>query len=257
MTATQVVVVTAGAVSAVSLERKVAVVEQSTTVRASSDAVGTQEPAGTNTVGEQAVKDMPNLNERFEDSLPLIPGVVRGPDGLINMKGARSSQGGSLVNSADVTDPATGATAINIPIDVVSSVQVLSTPYDPEYGKFTGAVSDVETRPGDFDKFRVSVQHLLPRFRRLDGSIMCLAAVTPRVTFSGPIAKDRIAFTQSFEYWFERDPVDSLPPLQSDTTRESFDSYTQLRKHVFYKMLKEETEASPRGTRSGTRNHSS
>jgi hypothetical protein len=146
MTATQVVAVTAGAVSAVSLEMKVAVVEQSTTVTASSDAVGTQEPAGTNTVGEQAVKDMPTLNERFEDLLPLIPGVVRGPDGLINMKGARSSQNGSLVNSADVTDPATGSMAINIPIDVVSSVQVLSTPYDPEYGKFTGAVSNVETR---------------------------------------------------------------------------------------------------------------
>src|SRR5580658_10095652 len=52
MTATQVVVVTAGAVSAVPLEMKVAVVEQSTTVTASSDAVGTQEPAGTSTVGE-------------------------------------------------------------------------------------------------------------------------------------------------------------------------------------------------------------
>jgi hypothetical protein len=60
------------------------------------------------------------------------------------------------------------------------------------------------------------------------GSIVGLAAVTPRVTFSGRIVKNRIAFTQSFEYWFERDPVDSLPPLQSDTTRESFDSYTQL-----------------------------
>jgi hypothetical protein len=151
LTARQVVAVTAGAVSAVSLEMKVAVVEQSTSVTASSDAVGTREPAGTNTVGEQAVKDMPTLNERFEDLLPLTPGVVRWPDGLINMKGARSSQNGSLVNSADVTDPATGATAINIPIDVVSSVQVLSTPYDPEYGKFTGAVSNVETRPGDFD----------------------------------------------------------------------------------------------------------
>jgi hypothetical protein len=49
---------------------------------------------------------MPTLNERFEDLLPLLPGMVRGPDGLINMKGARSSQNGSLVNSADVTDPA-------------------------------------------------------------------------------------------------------------------------------------------------------
>ncbi len=69
-------------------------------------------------------------------------------------------------------------------------MQVLSTPYDPEYGKFTGAVSNVETRPGDFNKFRMSAQNLLPRLRRLDGSIMGTAAVSPRITFSAPIVKD-------------------------------------------------------------------
>jgi outer membrane receptor protein involved in Fe transport len=228
MIAIHTVVIAVGAVSEAPLEMKVDVVSESTTVTATADALGTEEPAGNNTVGGSAVNNVPNLNERFEGLLPLLPGVVRGPDGVINMNGARSSQSGSLVNSADVSDPATGATAINIPIDVVSSVQVFSTPYDPEYGRFTGAVSDVETRPGDFNKFHTSVQHLLPRFRRLNGSIMGLASVTPRVTFTGPILKDRIAFTQSFDYRFERTPVNSLPPLQSDTKLESFDSYTQL-----------------------------
>jgi len=228
MIATHTVVIAVGTVSEAPLEMKVDVVSESTTVTATADALGTEEPAGSNAVGGSAVNNMPNLNERFEGLLPLIPGVVRGPGGVINMNGARSSQSGSLVNSADVSDPATGATAINIPIDVVSSVHVFSTPYDPEYGRFTGAVSDVETRPGDFNKFHTSVQHLLPRFRRLNGSIMGLASVTPRVTFTGPILKDRIAFTQSFDYRFERTPVDSLPPLQSDTKLESFDSYTQV-----------------------------
>ena len=228
MIATHTVVIAVGTVSEAPLEMKVDVVSESTTVTATADALGTEEPAGSNAVGGSAVNNMPNLNERFEGLLPLIPGVVRGPGGVINMNGARSSQSGSLVNSADVSDPATGATAINIPIDVVSSVHVFSTPYDPEYGRFTGAVSDVETRPGDFNKFHTSVQHLLPRFRRLNGSIMGLASVTPRVTFTGPILKDRIAFTQSFDYRFERTPVNSLPPLQSDTKLESFDSYTQV-----------------------------
>jgi len=228
MVATRTVVIAVGTVSEAALEMKVDVVSASTTVTATTDELGTEEPGGSNTVGGSAINNVPNLNERFEGLLPLIPGVVRGPDGVINMNGARSSQSGSLVNSADVSDPATGATAINIPIDVVSSVQVFSTPYDPEYGRFTGAVSDVETRPGDFNKFHTSVQHLLPRFRRLNGSIMGLAAVTPRVTFTGPILKDRIAFTQSFDYRFERTPVHSLPPLQSDTKLESFDSYTQV-----------------------------
>jgi hypothetical protein len=108
MIATQTVFVAAGTVSEALLEMKVEAVAQSTTVTASADAAGAQEATGTNTVGESAVRDMPNTNERFESLLPLIPGVVRGPDGLINMKGARSSQNGSLVNNADVTDPATG-----------------------------------------------------------------------------------------------------------------------------------------------------
>jgi hypothetical protein len=228
MAATVRIEVTAETVSEVELQMKLQAVIESTTVTASAEPADTKEPSGINTVENSAIRNMPNIDEQFQSLLPLIPGVVRGPNGLINMKGARTSQNGSLVNSADVTDPATGATAINIPIDVVSSVKVLSTPYDPEYGKFTGAVSNVETRAGDFNKFRVSAQNLLPRFRRIDGSIMGVAAFSPRITFSGPIAKDRVAFTQSFEYRYERDPVDSLPILQSWTRSENFNSYTQI-----------------------------
>jgi hypothetical protein len=237
LAATQTVAVAAGNVSEVLLEMRLVMVADSTTVSANTDQVETKQSSGTNTIGESAVERMPNRNEHFESLLPLVPGVVRGPSGLINMKGAQASQKGSLVNSADVTDPATGETAINIPIDVVSSVQVLSTPYDPEYGKFTGAVSNVETKPGDFDKFRMTAQNLIPRLRREDGSIMGIAAVSPRFTFSGPIVKDRVAFTESLEYRYERNPVYSLPSLQRDTKSETYDSYTQIdfnisRKHT-------------------------
>src|SRR5260370_23231581 len=48
------------------------------------------------------------------------------------------------------------------------------------------------------------------------------------MTFTGPIVKERIAVTQSFEYRFVRTPVNSLPPLARDTKLESFDSYTQF-----------------------------
>jgi outer membrane receptor protein involved in Fe transport len=228
MTTRESVTVKAGAVSETVLEMKLRNVVESTTVSASADTVNLKQSSGIGTIGESAVRNMPNLDERFNSLLPLIPGVVRGPNGLINMKGAQASQSGSLLNSADVTDPATGTSDLSIPIDVVSSVQVFSTPYGPEYGKFTGAVSNVETRPGSFNKFRFSAQNLLPRLRRVDGSIMGIAAATPRVTISGPIVKDRIAFTQSLEYRYERDFVSSLPPLQAWTRSENFNSYTQL-----------------------------
>ena len=236
LAAEQEVVVAAGTIKEITVELKVEAVQESVTVTGNANQVDTKEASGANTVGESTVRNMPNRDERFDSLLPLVPGVVRGPNGRINMKGARASQNGSLVNSADVTDPATGATAISIPIDVVSSIKVLSTPYDPEYGKFTGAVSNVETRPGEFNKFRLSAQNFVPHLRRLDGSIMGIAAATPRITFSAPIIKDRVAVTESIEYRYERDPVNSLPALQSDTRRESFDSYTQIDMNISQKQ---------------------
>ncbi len=216
-----------GEASFLPIELTLAAVESSVTV-AANDVPTIQEPAEKNTITQSVVEEAPNQNEKIDSLLPLVPGVVRGPDGRINMKGAQATQAGWLVNSANVTDPATGGQAINLPIDVVSSVQVISNPYDPEYGKFTGAVSSVETRTSNLEKFHLSAQNFVPRARDRDGHIVGIGAFTPRVTLTGPIVKDRLAFTQSFEYRFVRTPVESLPPLQRDTKLESFDSFSQF-----------------------------
>src|SRR5262249_49910092 len=124
----------------------------------------------------------------------------------------------------------------NIPIDVVASVHVLSTPYDPEYGKFTGAVSNVETPPGEFNKFRDSAQNFVRHLRSVDGSIMDVEAATPRITLSAPIIKNRPAFTESIDYRYERERVNSVPLLQRDPRQESFDSYTQADLNISQKQ---------------------
>src|SRR6266576_1532916 len=213
--------------STVPLEMNVTMVSSTVNVTATEPFVA-DESAQHNTISQSVVEKAPNQEEKIDSLLPLVPGVVRGPDGRINMKGAQATQAGWLVNSANVTDPATGGQAINLPIDVVSSVQVISNPYDPEYGKFTGAVSSVETRTSNMQKFHLSAQNLFPRARLRDGHIVGLGAVTPRITATGPIIKDRLAFTQSFEYRFVRTPVESLPPLQRDTKIERFDSFSQV-----------------------------
>jgi len=227
LSGTGTVDVAAGETVAAPIPLEPTVVTSSVTVTGTDSGVPPASAQST-TITQSTVDNAPNQNERFDSLLPLVPGVVRGPDGHINMKGARATQGGWLVNSANVTDPATGAEAMNLPIDVVSSVQVISNPYDPEYGKFTGAVSSVETRTGNLDKYHVSVQNLLPRARDRDGDIVGLESFTPRLTVTGPLVKNRVAITQSFEYRFERTPVQSLPPLQRDVKLESFDSFTQV-----------------------------
>jgi outer membrane receptor protein involved in Fe transport len=219
--------VSAGTSSTVPLEMNVTTVNNTVNVTATEDFVA-DESAQHNTISQSVVERAPNQDEKIDSLLPLVPGVVRGPDGRINMKGAQATQAGWLVNSANVTDPATGGQAISLPIDVVSSVQVISNPYDPEYGRFTGAISSVETRTSNFDKFHFSIQNLVPRARDRDGHIVGIGGFTPRTTITGPLIKDRLAFTQSLEYRFVRTPVESLPPLQRDTTLESFDSFSQF-----------------------------
>ena len=224
--AAQFVTVSGGLAARVSVELKPAAVTSEVKVTASEPATSTPTPTA-QTIPQKIVEEAPNKNDRAESLLPLIPGVVRGPDGRINMKGARNTQSGSLVNSANVTDPATGAPGLDLPIDVVQTIQVISNPYDPQYGKLTGAVSTIDTKTSKFDKYHFSIQNLMPRMRFREGSILGIGGATPRFMFTGPLVKDRIAFTQSLEYRFIRTPVNSLPGNQRDTTLEAVNSYTQ------------------------------
>lgn len=182
------------------------------------------------TITTQNLRDAPLIDQKFQDALPLLPGVVRGPDGNLNIKGTRPSQSGILVSSLNVTDPVTGAPAIELPLEAVDTVQVHSNPYSSEYGKFTGAVTTIETRSGSND-WRYLVTGTLPRPRWRDGKIFGIGAATPRIAVGGPIKKDKLFFFQSLEYRFVRTNVESLERLneqQRDIQRESFDSFSRL-----------------------------
>jgi hypothetical protein len=206
---------------------EVADVIASVTVAAASQDLATTETASSSIVKQNTLQTLPLPKEQLLDALPLVPGVVRGPDGQIDMNGARASQSSMTVNSANVTDPVTGQFAFNLPIEAVESVQVLTNPYAAEYGNFTGGVTAVATRSGT-DKFNVEAQSFFPRFRRRGDKWSGIEAFTPRLAFSGPIKKNKLWFMQSFEYRFVRTPVESLPPDNRDTALESFDSVTQM-----------------------------
>ena len=193
------------------------------------DAVKT-ESTTPSVITNQALRDAPLIDQKFQDALPLLPGVVRGPDGNLNIKGTRPSQSGILVSSLNVTDPVTGAPAIELPLEAVDTVQVHSNPYSSEFGKFTGAVTTIETRSGSND-WRYLVTGTLPRPRWRDGKLFGIGAATPRIAVGGPIKKDKLFFFQSVEYRFIRTNVPSLEALdesQRDIRRESFDSFSRV-----------------------------
>jgi outer membrane receptor protein involved in Fe transport len=181
-------------------------------------------------ITQEALRDAPLIDQKFQDALPLLPGVVRGPDGNLNIKGTRPNQSGILVSSLNVTDPVTGTPAIELPLEAVETVEVHSNPYSSEFGKFTGAVTTIETRSGS-NNLRYLMTGVLPRPRWRDGKLFGIGAATPRVAVGGPIKKDKLFFFQSVEYRFVRTNVPSLEELeehQRDIKRESFDSFSRI-----------------------------
>ncbi len=191
---------------------------------------GKTESTTAGVITSRTLRDAPLIDQKFQDALPLLPGVVRGPDGTLNIKGTRPNQSGILVSSLNVTDPVTGLPAIELPLEAVETVQVYSNPYSAAYGKFTGAVTAIETRAGSND-WRYLVSGVLPRPRWRDGKLFGIGAVTPRIAVGGPILKDKLFFFQSLEYRFVRTNVPSLETLevdQRDIQRESFDSFSRI-----------------------------
>lgn len=200
---------------------------ETVTVTPTDDRINTTETTVAGQLSAAKLRDAPLVNEKFQDALPLLPGVTRSPDGSLNIKGTRSDQGGVLVSSLNVTDPVTGDAAIDLPLEAVESVQVFSNPFSSEYGRFTGAVTAIETRSGS-NKWRYLVTNVLVRPRLRDGKIYGVQSATPRVAVGGPLRKDKVFFFQSFEYRFVRSEVTSLPASQRDRKLESFDSFTRF-----------------------------
>ncbi|MGZ5436926.1 MAG: TonB-dependent receptor [Pyrinomonadaceae bacterium] len=202
-------------------------VQATVTVSPEQDRINTTDTTVAGQLSASKLRDVPLVNEKFQDALPLLPGVTRSPDGALNIKGTRPDQSGTLVSSLNVSDPVTGDAAIDLPLEAVESVQVFSNPFSAEYGRFTGAITAIETRSGS-NRWRYLLTNVLMRPRIRDGKIYGVQSATPRIAVGGPIKKDKIFFFQSFEYRFVRSEVTSLPPAQRDSKLESFDSFTRF-----------------------------
>lgn len=202
-------------------------VSANVTVTSDPNGINVTDATVTEAISSKVLQNTPLLEEKFQEALPLVPGVIRGPDGLINIKGSQASQVGTLLGNSNGDDPVTGNMAIDLPLEAVESVEVVSNPYSAEFGNFNGGVVQVQTRSGS-NKWDFRFTNFFPRLRKRGGSIRGIESIKPRLSFGGPLKKDKLFFFQSFEYKFLQTRVENLPDLESDTKLESFDSFTRI-----------------------------
>ncbi len=179
------------------------------------------------TLTAEVLKSVVQLNQNFQDALPLLPGVVRGLDGELHIKGGRSNQTSTLVNTASVADPFTGQPALRLPAIAVQSVRVLSNPFSAEYGKFGSGVVEVNTRGGT-DKWKVLFEDPIPRFRWINGRVHGVESASPHLTFAGPLQRGKVYIFQSLLHGYDTVRVPSLPDPDNVRVQENATSYTQI-----------------------------
>jgi hypothetical protein len=182
-------------------------------------------PAGE--FGRGQLYDLANKPTTVADALPLIPGVVRTQDGEISIAGSGEHRSALVVNSADVTDPTTGQFGMTIPVDSVEKIEVFTSPFLAQFGRFTAGVVSVETRRGG-EKWSFDVRDPLPAFRFRSGHLAGLLNASPRIVLNGPLIKGKLYFSEGVEYRLFKDPVRTLPHPNREMKTESVNSFTQL-----------------------------
>ena len=198
---------------------RIEVTDQATPVEAG----GTQ---GT-TVSGRTVKELPSRPATVAEALPLVPGVVRDDGGSLKISDSGEPRSALIVNSADVTDPATGEFGLTVPIDSVEVLNVFQTPFLAEYGRFTAALVSVETRRGG-DKWKFELNDPLPEFRIRSWHLRGLKTATPRVNFEGPIVPGRLFFSEGIEYEVRKTSVYTLPFPDNQKIQTGVNSFSQL-----------------------------
>jgi hypothetical protein len=147
---------------------------------------------------------LPTARPRILQSLPLLPAVVRGRDGLLRIGGARPHESSLWIDGFDVTDPVSGTTNIDLPVESVRGMAVLREPVSAAFGDVLGSVASIETTPGG-DQFKAGVQGFIPRPRLSRLGLGQIEAFFPRAYVSGHVGIAR--YFASTEFNFERVPV--------------------------------------------------
>ena len=111
------------------------------------------------------------------------------------------------------------AFAIDVPIDAVESVNVYKTAYRAEFGRFSGGLTSVETKP-PAGQFHFEVNDLLPTPRVKSGHMVGIADDSPRLSVTGPILLNRLNFSESITYEVDKQPVRGLAWPHNETKTE-------------------------------------
>jgi len=189
---------------------------QSVNVSSAPSPIDVEQTEGKRTLSGPQIFEVPYpATHDLRNALTVLPGVIQDPAGGLHFDGGAENQVQYMLNGFNLSDPLTGTFSSHLPIDGVQSVDFLNGRYSPEYGKGSSGALAIRTESGD-DTWRYSGTNFIPGLDTSGG--LHLGAYTPRVTFSGPIVKDRAWFSDTVDGNYNQLYVPSLPSGQNTRT---------------------------------------
>jgi hypothetical protein len=156
------------------------------------------------TMSAPLAERLPVARPRILQSLPLLPGVIRGSDGQLRIGGTRPHEGSLWIDGFDVTDPVTRTSTIDLPNESVKGMAVLRDPVAATFTGVLGSLASIETLPGG-NAFHAGIQGFIPRPRLTKYGLGRIEGFFPRAYAGGRLGRAR--YFVSTEFNFERVPV--------------------------------------------------
>ena len=184
-------------------------------VVASPPAIDPQQPADRKELDNTEIQAIPfPAPQDYRNALPLIDGVVQDNSGRIHVNGADTSQTNFMLDGFNVSDPVTGGLEARVNIETIQSMELETSRFSADNGRGSAGSLNLQTKMGD-DRLRFSGTNFIPGVST-DGGLH-INKWTPRLEFSGPIAKGRAWFHNGLDAFYSMDIVHGLPDGQNST----------------------------------------
>ena len=163
---------------------------------------------------EQALSGAEAMNVPFNGShgvknaLRTLPGVVMDSAAASTSTAPARVRRLFILDGFNVGDPLNGGFDPKVSVEAVQALTVRSGVYAAEFGKGSGGVIEVATHVGG-DRLRYSATDFFPTIVREKG--LRIQDWTPRLSASGPLARRRAWFSDSFIGEYDQFFVEELP----------------------------------------------
>jgi hypothetical protein len=184
-------------------------------VVASPTVIDPQQPSDRKELDHTEIQSVPYpAPQDYRNALPLFNGVVQDNAGRAHFNGGETNQTNYTLDGFNISDPVTGRLETRLNIDAIQSMDLESSRFSAENGRGSAGVLDLHTKMGD-DRWRFAGTNFIPGVSTDSG--IHVNKWTPRLEFSGPLAKGRAWFHNGFDAFYYVDLVSGLPHGQNQT----------------------------------------